>query len=467
MGIFDFFKKKERIQYTENVSNISPAQSQFQKHVDLVQHNFVTVYNRKIDLSTTEGKCAYQILQQCEIMDDSGNIINTSTNLETVINRIPVYEKSLLFLTQCSDSDLSRLHLKSQTQLKNIYNSWLSKKTCIINGAVARSCKASIEYAKTLKTEKCQLNHIIAFCNKSIEIPGLSEESVNFLLETKEDVENSLNTISTPRNKQPQKNTTKQPSEIEKNVHAIQTSQEKINKSGNIQIVAKNILFLLDSLKILSRYSDSELKACGYQFDNGTPAEWYKQVDACKHQIISQVPSRKNYRKTHDFQSLSDYSIQDAFYDCLSNIDNVHGANDKLILCKKAIMFLPDYILQGIAQDGNLFETPYVCGLMIEMYLRIGKWEKAKEYANYFHSINAYIFEPEEYAETLSRIDIYRHTAQLALDFIEKNPGFLQKDMYKALNGKTDHDCLKHFLRCSEQIQKIKSGSTNKLYIKK
>lgn len=152
----------------------------------------IKVYGRIVDISTPGGQMAHQILRQCEIMDDSGNIINKSNNIETVINRMPVYEKSLYFLTQCPDSILKKLHLKSQAQLKDMYNSWLSKKAGVINGAVSRSCKASIQYAKTLKTEKGQLKHMIAFCNKSLKISGLTKESVDFLLKTKNDMEKAL-----------------------------------------------------------------------------------------------------------------------------------------------------------------------------------------------------------------------------------------------------------------------------------
>lgn len=429
----------------------------------------IKVYGRIVDISTRSGQIAQQILRQCEIMNDSGNIINTSNNLKTVMNRIPIYEKSLYFLTQCSASDLSRLRLKSQNQLKDMYDSWLKKKAAVINGAVSRSCKASIEYAKTLKTEKGQFNHIISFCNESLEIPGLSTESINFLLKTRQDMEDSLKALTCQRIKQTKKQTDKEPSEIVKNIRAIQTYQKRINTSGDIQVVVKNIRLLLDSLKLLSGYSDAELKSSGYEFTNGTPTEWHKKVNACKHQIIAQIPCRKNYKKAHTFRALPDelYSIQYSFQDCLSDVDSAHGSSAKLALCEKAIPLLPDYVLADLEQDGDLFQIPCICDLMIEMYLRIGKWEKAKEYARYFHSINVYLFEPNIYAELLSHIETYQYAAELALDFITNNPGFLQKDMYKALAGKVDHDALQHFLRCSEQIERVKSGSTNKLYIKK
>ena len=156
----------------------------------------VNVYGRLVDVSTPDGQMAHTILRQCEIMDDSGKILNNSTNIETVINRMPVYEKSLYFLTQCPDSVLKKLRLKSQAQFKDMYNAWLGKKAGVINGAVSRSCKASIHHARTLKTEKGQFKHMLDFCNKSLKIPGLPKASVDFLLQTKNDMEKALKSVN-------------------------------------------------------------------------------------------------------------------------------------------------------------------------------------------------------------------------------------------------------------------------------
>lgn len=166
----------------------------------------IKVYGRIVDISTPGGQVAHQILRQCEIFEDSARIINTSNNLATVMGRLPVYEKSLYFLAQCSDSNLTALHLKSKSQFKNMYNSWLTKKPAIINKAVSRSCKAAIEHARTLKTEKGQFKHMIAYCNNSLAIPGLSPESVNFLIETRQNMENSLKAVGNGVSKQEKPN---------------------------------------------------------------------------------------------------------------------------------------------------------------------------------------------------------------------------------------------------------------------
>lgn len=256
---------------------------------------------------------------------------------------------------------------------------------------------------------------------------------------------------------------------ISDHVKTIYSCQEKINSSGNIQVVAKNIRILLNTLKALSEYSSENLENAGFRFSDGTPAEWYTKINNCKHQIIAQVPNRVNYKRSQQFRALPEEldSIQYKFSDCLSNVDNISGARNKLNLCEKALPLLPDIVLANLEQDGNLFETPYICGLMVEMYLRLGEWQKAKESVAYFNSCNAYFSDPIEYTDTLAYIDAYQLAAQTALLFLNQNPGFLQKKMYQALGDKVDHDCLQHFLRCSEQIRKVKNGSTNELYVAK
>lgn len=424
----------------------------------------VKVYGRIVDISTPDGQTAYQILRQCEIMDNSGNIINSSTNIETVIGQMPVYEKSLYFLTQCPDSTLKKLHLKSQTQLKDMYNSWLSKKTGIINGAVSRSCKASIQYAQTLKTKKGQFKHMIAFCDKSLRIPELSPESVNFLLKTKQDMENFLKAISGEAPKPKHKI-----SEIEKNIHTVQICQEQINTSGDIQVVAKNIRLLLNSLEVLSKYSDAQLKDAGYQFASGSPSEWHKKVNSEKHKVIAQVPTRPLFQeKKHEIAYVPEYDFLYRKYHSYVEEYTLPGSiQKKLRYCEKALKLLPDIILADLEQEGEIVSIPDVCYVMPELYLRIGEWEQAKATIKYCIECNAYYSDPMLGNDSLSRVDLFRETALIAIDFIKNNPGYLQKNMYRALDGKVDYDCLKHFLRCSEQIKKIKNGATNELYLAK
>ena len=56
---------------------------------------------------------------------------------------------------------------------------------------------------------------------------------------------------------------------------------------------------------------------------------------------------------------------------------------------------------------------------------------------------------------------------EILLDFLKANPGYLQRNVYKALDlSKDDNDILKKIIRWSLLIQKVPCNSTNKLYIK-
>lgn len=145
------------------------------------KNSVVMVYNRRVDISTPAGRRAHEILRQCEIMDQCGTLINTSNNLETVIRNVPLYEKSLHYLTQCSDSDLKMCRLKSQRQLKDMYAAWFVKKNGVLNNAVMRSCRAAVDHAKTLKTQKGQANYMDRYFAKNLALSGLLPENIALL----------------------------------------------------------------------------------------------------------------------------------------------------------------------------------------------------------------------------------------------------------------------------------------------
>lgn len=153
------------------------------------KNTIVHVYGRDVDISTTSGQIAHQILRQCEILDQCGNLANSSKNLETVMRNIPLYEKALKYLCECPDYQLKMCGLKSKQQLCEMYNSWLTKKPGIINEAIKRSCNAAIDHAKGLKTEKGQINYLHSYINKSLSLSGLFPENIQFLNHIKESMD--------------------------------------------------------------------------------------------------------------------------------------------------------------------------------------------------------------------------------------------------------------------------------------
>lgn len=156
------------------------------------KNTVVTVFNRQVDISTPSGQRAHTILRQCELMVQSGTFINDSNNIDTVMRNIPLYEKTLGYLSACPDQDLKMCRLKSSAEFKGMRSAWEKDKIGAINNAIVRSTKAVIARAKTLKTEKGQAKHILAHVNKCLALPGLSSEAVAMLQGIKADMESAL-----------------------------------------------------------------------------------------------------------------------------------------------------------------------------------------------------------------------------------------------------------------------------------
>lgn len=414
-------------------------------------------------MSTPVGQKAHAMLRQCEILADSGSVINNSCNIKSVISRVESYESALKFLTNCSAADLKMCRLKTPEQLNAMYNSWLKNKNSVINKAILRAYEDTVFQASKLKTIKGQDARVSGFFNSCAELPGLNADNLRYLQvliqKHMEKIANECHTESMPvtgKNKQ-----------LLKYIQTVQSCQEKINNSGSIQVVTKNIRILLDTLKSLNSYTSAELEEAGFTSEQGSPSDYYKYLDSVKHQIVAQVPGRTNYKKSYKFQSLpkeADNIIYD-FMELYSLADKPGSASQKLEHCERALSALPDFVMVNLEQDGELFEPPAICYLSVDMCLRLGFWEKAIQIANFCNSCNAYFSIPEEYGNTIAHIKLYQNAATKALMYIKQNPGCLQKDMYKVLNGQVDHDCLQHFLRCSEQVAKEKFASTNKLYV--
>lgn len=104
--------------------------------------------------------------------------------------------------------------------------------------------------------------------------------------------------------------------------------------------------------------------------------------------------------------------------------------------------------------------------LLPELYMRLGKWDKAEKAIKRCIEANAYY--PDNGSEELLYLTTFRKVATQAISYITQNPGCLQRNIYKALPYEADEkECLKHFLRNSLLITKEKFNNTNKLYIPK
>lgn len=135
----------------------------------------------------------------------------------------------------------------------------------------------------------------------------------------------------------------------------------------------------------------------------------------------------------------------------------------KLAACEEAYKILPEYVRAELKECGNLPNTILCRDVGVDLYLRLGQWAKAQMAIN--KCITAGVYEDDGRA-ALEYFNRYKQTAEIALDFLKKNEGFLQRNIYKALSDTpADKDCLKNFARSSFLIRKEKVGNTNKLFL--
>lgn len=139
---------------------------------------------------------------------------------------------------------------------------------------------------------------------------------------------------------------------------------------------------------------------------------------------------------------------------------------DKIIrLCEKDLKMLKEFMSPYISAN---FCAPadLICrDLLPEIYMQLGKWDKAENTIKL--CIDAQAYYPEDGLKELADFESYRKVAIETLSYISSNPGCLQRNIYKTMGyeGK-EKEQLKHFLRKSTQIEKLKYNNTNQLFCK-
>ena len=165
--------------------------------------------------------------------------------------------------------------------------------------------------------------------------------------------------------------------------------------------------------------------------------------------------------------SIQNDDFMKEFYELSSLIDSSRDIYAKLDACEKSYPLLKDFCRFCLENDNG--ELPSIINCRDtgpEMYMRLGRWEDAERATQICADANAYY--PDNDYEARSYYNTYKRIASLAVSYIKDNPGCLQNKIYDAINVTGDErETLKHFLRCSLQIRKEKSGRTNRLYLAK
>lgn len=153
--------------------------------------------------------------------------------------------------------------------------------------------------------------------------------------------------------------------------------------------------------------------------------------------------------------------VYDSYYRLCEVIQNSKSTAKRLAACEESYEILPAFVRANLRDFGSLPNSIPCRDYGVEMYMRQGEWAKARSAIEKCAAAGVYDDDGQEEFDYLER---YQQVAQEALNFLAANPGYLQKNIYKAL-PEVDKECLKKFCRSSLLIRKEPSGNTNKLYV--
>ncbi len=183
---------------------------------------------------------------------------------------------------------------------------------------------------------------------------------------------------------------------------------------------------------------------------------------------IERIPSEVvfDFSDVENWTSWSNKRILETYYE-LSNII----MNEKLILlkleaCEKSYKILKPVIKIFSCDPAGLPPAIACRDYGPCIYKRLGNWNDAERAIRACMDANAYR-KPNEGKVELEQLIKYKEIAETTIDFIKKNPGFLQKNIYTALLaqiGEENIPLLKTFIRETYVFHKQPYKASNQLY---
>lgn len=151
------------------------------------------------------------------------------------------------------------------------------------------------------------------------------------------------------------------------------------------------------------------------------------------------------------------------FFELSDSIQASGSIEQRLTLCESALQLLPGFVAACLAEDHELPQVINCRDYAPIWYMRLGQWDKAQAYISACISCGAYY--PDNGQHELQYLVKYKTAALAVLSYVKENPGCLQKNLYKALAGVADLDCMKQFVRYTPLLRKEPTGKTNALYV--
>ena len=200
-------------------------------------------------------------------------------------------------------------------------------------------------------------------------------------------------------------------------------------------------------------------------------AKFSKEIKEAQ-QETQDSPQKVYIKETvyEDGSSTSTYfTEEDLFYEKFRDlslaIENERDVTRKLRLCEESYLLLPRFVELCIRQDGDLPPCITCRDVGPGLYIKTGQWDNARAAFQKCISANAYY--GEEITDITSNFNNLLCMAQRIVQYIQENPGTLQRDLYKNMNLNSDEkqDAI-YFVRTAKILRKEPYKSTNKLFIK-
>lgn len=181
-----------------------------------------------------------------------------------------------------------------------------------------------------------------------------------------------------------------------------------------------------------------------------------------------EIPSKLvfDFSDMEHWNTWSNQRILKSYYDLSATIESGKEIITRLEACEKTYLILKPVM-------NIFFADPVGPPSLIPCrdygpyaYMRIGNWDDAERAIRACINANAYE-EPDDGKAKLDHLLSYRKTADVAINFIKQNPGFLQKNIYIALTPQIGEDnipILKEFMRETYVFHKQPDKGSYQLY---
>lgn len=156
--------------------------------------------------------------------------------------------------------------------------------------------------------------------------------------------------------------------------------------------------------------------------------------------------------------------LWDTFDKLSMEIENNKDILQQIAACEASYGILSEMV--RLYQNGGGLPPRIICRDMgPRLYMRLGKWDAARSAIQKCIDAKAYEYESDGRL-AMKGLQDYRFAAEIACSFLSQNPGFLQDELYKALEETlADSENLEEFIRSSMLIRKEPQGETFKLFL--